>query len=68
MVRTDSDLGQLAAIRAGMGIGVCHIGIGGRDPDLVHLLPEAFKLEFETWAWPMRTCSTCGAYGSPWMH
>lgn len=47
--RTDSDLGQLAAIRAGIGIGVCHVGLGERDPRLVRVLPEAFRMEFETW-------------------
>ncbi|MEI5678580.1 MULTISPECIES: LysR family transcriptional regulator [unclassified Mesorhizobium] len=47
--RTDSDLGQLAAIRAGIGIGVCHIGLAARDPDLVHVLPDAFNMAFETW-------------------
>ncbi|MGV8989751.1 MAG: hypothetical protein ACOH2H_26505 [Cypionkella sp.] len=38
--RTDSDLGQLAAIRAGIGIGVCQTLIGQRDPDLVPVLAE----------------------------
>lgn len=47
--RTDSDLGQLAAIRAGIGIGVCHVGLGERDPDLIRVLPDEFKMEFETW-------------------
>ena len=47
--RTDSDLGQLAAIRAGIGIGVCHVALGKRDPELVHLLRQAFAMEFETW-------------------
>lgn len=47
--RTDSDLGQLAAIRAGIGIGVCHVGLGERDPDLIRVLPDGFKMEFETW-------------------
>jgi len=47
--RTDSDLGQLAAIRAGIGIGVCHVGLAARDPALVHLLPDVFKMSFETW-------------------
>ena len=47
--RTDSDLGQLAAIRAGMGIGVCHVALGKRDPELVHLLSQAFAMQFETW-------------------
>lgn len=47
--RTDSDLGQLAAIRAGIGIGVCHVGLAARDPNLVHVLPDAFSMAFETW-------------------
>ena len=47
--RTDSDLGQLAAIRAGIGIGVCHLALGKRYPELVHLLSHEFAMEFETW-------------------
>jgi DNA-binding transcriptional LysR family regulator len=47
--RTDSDLGQLAAIRAGVGVGVCQVGVGRRDPELIHLLPEAFVFDLETW-------------------
>lgn len=47
--RTDSDLGQLAAIRAGCGVGVCQNGLGARDPNLVRLLPEAFAFDMETW-------------------
>ena len=31
-LRTDSDLAQLAAIRAGCGIGVCQVGLARRDP------------------------------------
>jgi DNA-binding transcriptional LysR family regulator len=48
-LRTDSDLAQLAAIRAGFGIGVCQCPIAQRDRQLVHLLPEAFALELDTW-------------------
>ncbi|MDB5528327.1 MAG: LysR family transcriptional regulator [Devosia sp.] len=47
--RTDSDLGQLAAIRASIGIGICQIGIAKRDPDLIHLLPGQFAFPLETW-------------------
>jgi DNA-binding transcriptional LysR family regulator len=43
-LRADSDLAQLAAIRAGFGIGVCQTGLGRRDKELVHLLPELFAL------------------------
>ena len=38
--RADSNLAQMAAMRAGIGIGICQIAIARRDPDLVHLLPE----------------------------
>lgn len=48
-LRTDSDLAQLAAIRAGCGIGVCQVGLARRDPDLVRVLPGAFSIELETW-------------------
>lgn len=47
--RTDSDLGQLAAIRAGIGIGVCQTAIARRDPDLVPVLADDFRLGQETW-------------------
>ena len=48
-LRTDSDLAQLAAIRAGFGIGVCQAGLARRDPALVRLLPEAFSARLEVW-------------------
>ena len=47
-LRTDSHLAQLAAIRAGVGIGVCQVGIARRHPDLVRVLP-AFAPGLETW-------------------
>ncbi|HWG29307.1 MAG TPA: LysR substrate-binding domain-containing protein [Steroidobacteraceae bacterium] len=48
-LRTDSDLAQLAALRAGCGIGACQIGIARRDPDLIPVLPAAFSLKLEIW-------------------
>jgi len=39
-LRTDSNLAQLAAIRAGFGIGICQVAIASRDPKLVRILPE----------------------------
>jgi DNA-binding transcriptional LysR family regulator len=48
-LRSDSDLAQLAAIRAGIGIGICQIGIARRDPDLCHLLPEDFSYGLDAW-------------------
>lgn len=47
--RCDNDLAQLAAIRAGLGIGVCQIGIARRDRDLVQLFPKSFHIGWETW-------------------
>ena len=47
--RCDSDLAQLALIRAGAGIGVCQAGLAGRDPALRRVLPQAFSLPMETW-------------------
>ncbi|HWA63144.1 MAG TPA: LysR family transcriptional regulator [Caulobacteraceae bacterium] len=44
--RSDSDLAQLAALRAGFGIGGCMFGIARRDPNLVHVLQGAgFSME-----------------------
>jgi DNA-binding transcriptional LysR family regulator len=48
-LRTDSDLAQLAALRAGYGIGACQVGIARRDPDLLRVLPDAFAVPLETW-------------------
>jgi len=48
-LRTDNDLAALSAIRAGYGIGICQVGIARRDAALVHLLPERFALNMETW-------------------
>ena len=48
-LRADSDLAQLAAIRAGFGIGVCQVPLAQRDPDLVRVLADAFTLELGTW-------------------
>ncbi len=48
-LRTDNDLAQLAALRAGYGIGACQIGIARRDPDLIRVLPRAFAAPLETW-------------------
>lgn len=48
-LRSDSDLAQLAALRAGFGIGICQAGIARRDPALVRLLPDAFAPRLDTW-------------------
>lgn len=47
-IRTDSDGAQLAAVRAGLGIGVAQVPLAARDPALQRVLPRvAFPLE--TW-------------------
>ena len=47
--RTDSDLAQLGAIRAGLGIGICQVGLARRDERLVRILPKRFSLQLDTW-------------------
>ena len=47
-LRTDSNLAQLAAIRAGFGIGLCQSAIAQRDPALVRVLP-AIALPLPLW-------------------
>jgi DNA-binding transcriptional LysR family regulator len=47
-LRADSDLAQLAAIRAGFGIGACQTGLAG-DAGLVRVLPDAFALDLPVW-------------------
>lgn len=47
--RSDSDLAQLAAIRAGYGIGICQSALAARDPNLVRVLADSFSLSLDTW-------------------
>lgn len=47
--RSDSDLAQLAALRAGAGIGMCQLGLAARDPQLRPVLPEAASFRLEVW-------------------
>lgn len=47
--RSDHDLAQLAAIRAGLGIGFCQVPLAARDPNLVRLFPGAIRYDMETW-------------------
>jgi DNA-binding transcriptional LysR family regulator len=48
-LRTDSDLARIAALRAGYGVGVCQVGIAGRDPDLVRVMEREFAVPLEMW-------------------
>jgi len=47
--RSDSDLAQIAALRAGFGVGACQLGIARRDPDLIPVLEGQFRYEMEMW-------------------
>jgi DNA-binding transcriptional LysR family regulator len=47
--RSDSDLAQLAALRAGFGIGTCQLGIARRQKDLVPLLHSELIIPMEAW-------------------
>lgn len=47
-LRTDSDLAQLAMMRAGFGISGCQLGIARRYPDLIQVLPQ-IRFGLEVW-------------------
>lgn len=48
-IRCDSDVGQLALVRAGIGIGVCQVGVAARDDAMVPVLPEAVHFSLDMW-------------------
>jgi len=48
-LRSDSNLAQLALIRAGAGIGLCQVPLARADPRLQRLLPKLVSLPLETW-------------------
>jgi DNA-binding transcriptional LysR family regulator len=48
-LRADSDLAQLAAIRAGFGIGLCQVAIARRDPELVRVLEAEVTIDLGLW-------------------
>jgi DNA-binding transcriptional LysR family regulator len=48
-LRTDSDLAQLALLRAGYGIAGCQDPLARRDPDLVPVMPGGFQLQLDLW-------------------
>jgi DNA-binding transcriptional LysR family regulator len=47
--RSDSDLAQLAGLRAGLGIGGCQIGIAQRDPELTPIQPDILTFSLDMW-------------------
>ncbi len=48
-LKADSNLAQLAAIRAGFGIGICQNALAARDPDILPVLADSFTMKLETW-------------------
>jgi DNA-binding transcriptional LysR family regulator len=47
--RADNQLAQLAAVRAGIGIGGVQVGLARRNPDLIEVLEGMFPYELEIW-------------------
>ena len=47
-LRTDNDLAQIAAVRAGFGIGGMQVRLASRD-NLVPVLPDALRFQVEFW-------------------
>lgn len=48
-LRSDSNLAQLALIRAAAGIGMCQVPLARRDDKLMRVLPKMISLALETW-------------------
>tara|TARA_R110002020_G_scaffold83397_1_gene206748 strand:+ start:152768 stop:153676 length:909 start_codon:yes stop_codon:yes gene_type:complete len=48
-LRTDSDVAQFTCIRAGLGIGICQVGLVMHDPRFVRLFPDEMTFSLETW-------------------
>jgi DNA-binding transcriptional LysR family regulator len=47
--RTDSDLAQLAALRAGCGIGVCQAPLAAQWPELRPVMADVARFELDMW-------------------
>ncbi|HUN50840.1 MAG TPA: LysR family transcriptional regulator, partial [Candidatus Sulfotelmatobacter sp.] len=48
-LRTDNDLAQLAALRAGYGIGGCQEAIAARERELVPVMPGQLHFSLDMW-------------------
>ena len=47
--RADNDAAQMAALHAGLGIGLLQTGIAHQSPDLIEVLPGALPITLECW-------------------
>lgn len=47
--RTDNDVAQLAALRAGLGIGAAQIGVAARETDLLPVLHDEVQFGIDMW-------------------
>ncbi len=48
-LRCDSDAAQMMALKAGFGIGACHLALAAADPDLIPVLPQTIEFGYEMW-------------------
>jgi len=48
-LRTDSDLAQLAALRAGYGIGGCQDALARHNPNLLPVMADTIRFELPMW-------------------
>ncbi len=48
-LRTDSDLAQLALLRAGGGVGVCQAPLAAGWPELRPVLPDLIRFDLDIW-------------------
>lgn len=49
VLKADNHLVHLAAIRAGLGIGVCQVNLARRNPALRRVLPDGFEFKLGVW-------------------
>lgn len=47
--RSDNDLAQLSALRAGFGVGICQTALARRSPGMVRLFPDSMTFPLSTW-------------------
>ena len=47
--RCDSDVAQLMLLRAGAGIGACHLPLAAADPQCIAVLPDTVQWHYAIW-------------------